>query len=154
MNEKFHWMVVGYVSPGAEKWITDVGGCIQHFETTPPLVVVGLAYNPDGVWGWNHGQWQLRKGIEFWNSGDIQEGSTGITLHMGNRVSGQGLAECESVDGNYLILPDEQMNPETFVIKEPQCSREQAAELELRNGLVLRDADTDAGCWYSDEPSL
>lgn len=112
----FHWVVVGYVSPGAEKWIKEVGGQVLSVNDEPRLVIVGLAYNPDGAWVWSHGRREHRQGIEFRSSGEIQEASTGISLLYRN--SAGTTAEYCSVETNYLILPDEEFDPATAKEKE------------------------------------
>jgi hypothetical protein len=114
---ELHWLVVGYVSPGAKQWIEEKGGQVLEASSDPPLVAVGLAYNPAGAWVWTHGRQEHRQGIEFWNTGEIQEVSTGISLQYRNS-NGSRDAEYCSAETNYLILPDEEFDPETRQVKE------------------------------------
>jgi hypothetical protein len=120
----FHWFVVGYVSPGAEAWIKNVGGQVLHLDSTPRLVAVALAYNPAGAWTWSHGERQHRQGIEFWNIGEIQEASTGITLQYRSTSDTRTVAEYSSCESNYLILPDEEFDITTGKVKEPDPDQE------------------------------
>lgn len=113
-----HWLVVGYVSPGAEKWIKDAGGQVLSVNSEIPLIAVGLAYDPNGAWTWSHGRREHRQGIEFWSSGELQEASTGITLRYGTRSDSYALAEYCSAKENYLLLPDEEIDPTTGNEKE------------------------------------
>lgn len=76
----FHWLVVGYVSPAARAMIKEKGGQLRDLSSEPPLVAVALAYDPAGVWVWQHGEQQHRAGVEVWSSGYIEEASTGIML--------------------------------------------------------------------------
>lgn len=112
-GKELHWLVTGYVSPGARAWIEQVGGHVVPISSNPTFIVVGLAYNPDGAWVWSHGRQEHRAGIEFWSSGEIQEASTGINLLCPRN------AEYRSVETNYLILPDEEFDEETKQVKEP-----------------------------------
>lgn len=112
-GKELHWLVVGYVSPGAKAWIEQVGGHVVCISSHPAFIAVGLAYNPKGAWVWSHGRHEHRAGIEFWNTGEIQEASTGINLLCPRN------AEYRSVDTNYLILPDEEFDEETRQVKEP-----------------------------------
>jgi|SRR6266581_7893656 len=111
--------MVGYVSSGAQEWITDKGGQVRELASDPRLIAVGLAYNPAGAWTWSHGRKEYRHGVEYWNTGELQEASTGITLRYENSVTPRTLAEYCSADKNYLILPDEDIDPATFQIREP-----------------------------------
>src|SRR5215469_10133780 len=70
--KELHWLVVGYVSPQAKKWIEECGGRVDEISHDPPFLAVGLAHDPAGYWAWSHGERQLRSSIEFWNSGEIQ----------------------------------------------------------------------------------
>jgi hypothetical protein len=115
-----HWLVVGYVSPGAEKWIKDAGGQVLMLSHSAPLLIaVGLAYDPRGAWTWSKGRQEYRQGIEYWSHGELQEASTGITLRYGNASDPRIQAEYCSCETNYLILPDEEYDPQTGQIKEP-----------------------------------
>jgi hypothetical protein len=114
--------MVGYVSPGAEIWIKDAGGQVREVSSEPRLIAVGLAYNPAGAWTWSHGRKEYRHGVEYWNTGELQEASTGITLRYENSVTPRTLAEYCSAEKNYLILPDEEIDPTTFKIREPSVT--------------------------------
>lgn len=115
-----HWLVVGYVSPGAQQWIKDAGGQVLTLShSAPPFIAVGLAYDPRGAWPWCKGRQEYRHGIEYWSTGELQEASTGITLQYGNASDPHALAEYCSCETNYLILPDEEYDPETGLVKEP-----------------------------------
>ncbi len=121
-----HWLTVGYVSPAAKAWIEKVGGSVFDLSNVPPLVAVALAYNPVGAWTWSHSKQEHRQGVEFWNTGEIQEASTGITLQY--RGIGDKTAEYTSVTDTYLIMPDEEFDPKARKVKapsaysEPSCS--------------------------------
>jgi hypothetical protein len=137
-----HWLVVGYVSPGAQEWITDIGGQVREVSSDPPLVAVGLAYNPTGAWTWHKGRQEHRQGIEYWSAGELQEASTGITLQYGNSVTPRTLAEYCSADSNYLILPDEEYDVSTGQIQEPGIHT-QPIEAVTWNDALIDDVDDD-----------
>lgn len=105
-KQALHWLVVGYVSDGAKEWIEACGGRVIPLHDDPKLLGVALAYNPDGKWVYSRGKQQLRQGIEFWSSGEIQEATTGITL-LYQGMEERTVTEYCSVDQTYLILPDE-----------------------------------------------
>src|SRR5579871_4111135 len=107
-----HWLAVGYVSPNAQQWIEELGGTVLHLSSEPPIVAVGIAYDPNGAWVWSSGKRQYRQGIELWNTGELQEASTGINLLYKN-VQQYTVAEYMSLIDNYLILPDEEFDVET-----------------------------------------
>lgn len=113
-----HWLTVGYVSPQAKQWIEECGGSAKQVNEEPALFLVALAYDPAGKWVWSKGRQQLRAGIEFWSSGEIQEASTGITLQYRN-IDRYHEPHYESAEENYLILPDEEYDPATGKVKEP-----------------------------------
>jgi len=112
-GKDLHWLVTGYVSPGAKAWIEQLGGHVIQLSTTPSFMAVGLIFDPKGAWVWSHGKQEHRQGIEFWNTGEIQEASTGIYLLYPQN------AEYRSAETNYLILPDEEFDEETGQVKEP-----------------------------------
>jgi hypothetical protein len=87
-------------------------------------VAVALAYNPAGAWTWSHGERQHRQGIEFWNTGEIQEASTGITLQYRSTSDSGTIAEYCSCETNYLILPDEEFDITMGKVKEPDPGQE------------------------------
>lgn len=124
-----HWLCVSYVSPGAEEWIVRCGGQVRRLCENPQLIAVGLAYDPRGSWRWSKGRQEHRKGVEFWNTGEIQEGSTEITLKYGNAEDKHALAEYCSAEANYLILPDEEFDAETWQVKP-----EEATEIAVSSG--------------------
>lgn len=113
-----HWLVVGYVSAGAAHWIEQTGGRVIYLSSEPPLLAVALAYDPAGAWTWSHGRQEHRQGVEYWSLGEIQESSTGITLRYGNSQNPRALAEYCSAETNYLLLPDEEIDPATGRVKE------------------------------------
>jgi hypothetical protein len=112
-GKDLHWLVTGYVSPGARAWIEELGGHVIQLSSTPSFIAVGLAYDPKGAWVWSHGRREHREGIEFWSSGEIQEASTSINLLCPRN------AEYRSCETNYLILPDEEFDEATGRVKEP-----------------------------------
>ncbi len=114
-----HWLIVGYVSPGAQEWIEDLGGRVLPVHRDPPLVAVALAYDPRGAWTWSRGRQEYRQGIEYWNTGELQEAPTGITLQYGSSTDQCASAEYCSAETTYLILPDEEFDPQTRQVKEP-----------------------------------
>ena len=59
VQKALHWLVVGYVSPAARTWIEEKGGQLRDLSSDPPLVAVALAYDPAGVWVWQHGEQQI-----------------------------------------------------------------------------------------------
>ncbi|GCE32231.1 hypothetical protein KDA_77150 [Dictyobacter alpinus] len=116
-----HWMTTGYVSPKAQAWIEQVGGKVIDLRATgAPLIAVALAYNPAGAWTWSHGRREHRQGIEHWNTGEIQECSTGITLQYQSRSKERLLAEYESAHLTYLLLPDEEFDSANSKVKEEE----------------------------------
>jgi hypothetical protein len=116
-KQALHWLMVGYVSDGAKAWIERVGGKVITLHQDPTLIGVALAYDPDGAWTWSNGEQQLRKGIEYWTTGEIQEASTGITLQYGSTCHARAEAEYYSADTTYLILPDEEFDHSTGTVK-------------------------------------
>jgi hypothetical protein len=138
-QKALHWLVVGYVSPGAEEWIKEAGGRVDHISSEPPLVAVALAYDPHGAWTWSRGRQEHRQGIEFWSTGEIQEASTGITLLYGNSIDKRTLAEYCSVETNYLILPDEEFDTETRQAIVPVVDSEPLAAVTEGDLLELDD---------------
>ncbi len=128
---EFHWLVVGYVSPAARAVIEEKGGQLLDLSSDPPLVAVALAYDPAGVWVWQHGEQQHRVGVEVWSSGYIEEASTGIMLQYG-AVTG-GSPELASVIDTYIVLPDEDFDAQTrhVVEHEPDMSESQLSESAL-----------------------
>lgn len=113
-----HWLTVGYVSPQAKQWIEECGGSVKQVNEEPALYAVALAYDPAGKWVWSKGRQQLRAGIEFWTTGEIQEASTGINL-LYKSMDSYTSAEYCSAHEVYLILPDEEYDPDTKQVKEP-----------------------------------
>ena len=113
-----HWMIVGYISPSAKTAIEELGGRVEVLEHKPPFIAVGIAYDPAGATVWSSGnkRFEHKTGLEYWNSGEIQEPSTGINLRWGPRS-----AECYSVEETFLILPDEEYDPPTRQVKEPEA---------------------------------
>lgn len=110
-----HWMIVGYISPAAKTAVEDLGGRVEMLEHKPPFIAVGIAYDPAGATIWSSGNkcFEHKTGLEYWNSGEIQEPSTGINLQLGPRS-----AECYSVEETYLILPDEEYDSATRQVGE------------------------------------
>lgn len=137
-SKLLHWLVVGYVSPGAKQWIEEVGGQVLEVSSVPPLTAVALAYNPAGVWVWSHGRQEHRQGIEFWTTGEIQEASTEISLLYQN-IDGKTLAEYSSVVDTYIILPDEEFDPRTRQVKERSAYRPEVPVEEEYSLLSLDD---------------
>ncbi len=111
-----HWLVVGYVLPGAQAWITEAGGQVVSLHSDPPMIAVAIAFDPAGSWTWSKGRQEYHCGVAFWNTGEVQEASTGITLDYGN-ADGDSPEFC-NVPDNYIILPDEWFNPQTRQIGE------------------------------------
>jgi hypothetical protein len=146
-TQELHWLVVGYVSPGARSRITEVGGRVIDLSSNPPLVAVALAYNPTGVWVWNHGRQEHRQGIEFWNTGEVQEASTGITLQYRN-IDPHTSTEYSSVETNYLILPDETFDPQTRHVQEPD-NQTQSASADGEN--EKQDQEQPVARWPPDD---
>lgn len=107
----FHWLVVGYVSPGARTWIEEKGGQLRDLSSDPPLVGVALAYDPAGAWSWSHGEQEHRAGVEIWSHGYIEEASTGLMLRYGAATGGS--PEYASVADTYIVLPDEDFDAQT-----------------------------------------
>ncbi len=142
MNEEakqlaLHWLAVGYVSPAARAWIKKVGGNITDLSSIPSLVVVALAYNPAGVWTWSHGKQEHRQGVEFWNTGEIQEASTGITLQY--KGTGDSAAEYTSATETYLILPDEEFDPEIRQVKAASDEPPSGSDINIWGNLDSED---------------
>ncbi len=132
-----HWLAVGYISPGAQEWVKEKGGQVFHLsqEGAPVLVAVGIAYDPAGAWTWSRGERQHREGIEFWSHGVLEEASTGIELQY-RSIDARTLAEYSSAETTYLILPDEEFNPQTRqvgergIYRQPDVSTEEVLSLE------------------------
>lgn len=118
-EKALHWLMVGYISDGAKAWIEEKGGTVKQVCEDPALFAVGLAYNPAGAWTWSKGRREHRQGVEYWNTGELQEASTGITLQYGNVSAERSLAEYCSAHTNFLILPDEEIAPAKFAVLEP-----------------------------------
>lgn len=116
-QKALHWLLVGFVSEQAKQWIEEKGGQVKQVNEAPALFTVGLAYDPAGKWVFSKGESQLRQGVEFWTTGEIQEASTGINLQYRNTDPHISAEYC-SAEENYLILPDEEYDATTGTVKE------------------------------------
>jgi hypothetical protein len=81
-----------------------------------------------------------RQGIEFWTTGEIQEASTGINLLYRN-IDESTVAEYGSVIDNYLILPDEEFDPETRQVKEQSAIWKARSSVDLTDPSSLGSID-------------
>jgi hypothetical protein len=123
-----HWRVVSYISPKAAEWVKQTGGQVMSLSGGPaPLVAVGIPYNPEGSWGWSHGQRQHREGLEFWNLGELQVPATGMTLQYRDKT-GESIGEYASVTDTYFIMPDEEFDKNTGQAKEQPEEEEDIPE--------------------------
>lgn len=137
-QKAFHWLVVGYVSPGVRAWIEEVGGNVRELSSDPPFVAVALAYDPAGSWSYSHGEQQHRVGVEFWSNGYIEEASTGIMLQYG-AVTGE-TPTLASVTDTYLVLPDEDFDIQMRQVVEQ--NPDETNDDQLPESDLLSDEDT------------
>ncbi|GHO77942.1 hypothetical protein KSD_57130 [Ktedonobacter sp. SOSP1-85] len=114
-----YWLLVGLVSDGAKAAIEERGGIVRQVNEKPRLLIVGLAYDLAGKWVWNERERQLCTSIEFWNSWELKETSTGLHLRYGNTNALMANLDC-SAEENYILLPDEDYDTTTNTVKKAE----------------------------------